>query len=153
MAGTKTETEKEFQQSFVSMSSAILTSMETISYVIIGIILLVLANTIVMSARERTREYAVMKTLGFSPAHIAGLIGGESLLIALMGGAIGLGLTFPAAGAFAKAFPTFFPIFTVQPVTIGLAIAAVVLTAVTAALFPTLRALRSRIADGLRAVA
>jgi putative ABC transport system permease protein len=152
MAGTKTETEREFQQSFVSMSSAILTSMETISYVIIGIILLVLANTIVMSARERTREYAVLKTLGFSPAHIAGLIGGESLLIALTGGAVGLGLTFPAAGAFAKAFPTFFPIFTVQPVTIAFAIAAVTTTAVAAALFPTLRALRSRIADGLRAV-
>ena len=153
MAQTKTETEKEFQQSFVSMSSAIIQSLQAVSYVIIGIILLVLANTIVMSARERTREYAVLKTLGFAPLHIAGLIGGESLLIAALGGAIGLGLTFPAARSFAKAFPTFFPIFNVQPVTIVFAVVVVLVTALSAAFFPTLRSLRSRIADGLRAVA
>jgi putative ABC transport system permease protein len=98
-AGTKTETEREFQQSFVSMSSAIINSLEIVSVIIIGIILLVLANTIVMAARERTTEYAVLKTIGFSPGHIIGLIGGESLLIAAIGGVLGLALTFPIAGA------------------------------------------------------
>ncbi len=71
-AGTKTETEREFQQSFVSMSSAIIRSLEVVSFIIIGIILLVLANTIVMAARERTTEYAVLKTIGFSSWHIVG---------------------------------------------------------------------------------
>jgi putative ABC transport system permease protein len=151
-AGTKTETEKEFQQSFVSMSSAIISSLEAVSYVIIGIILLVLANTIVMAARERTKEYAVLKTLGFSGGHIVGLIAGESLMIASIGGAIGLALTFPVAGAFAKLFPTFFPIFNVETVTIVMAVGVALLAGIVAALFPSFRAVRMRIVDGLRAI-
>lgn len=151
-AGTKTETEKEFQQSFVSMSSAILTSLEVISIVIIGIILLVLANTIIMAARERMREYAVLKTLGFSSRHITGLIGGESLLIAVAGGAIGLLMTFPLADAFGQAFPTMFPIFKVETTTIITAIIVAVCSGLVAAVFPAVRALRSQIADGLKAI-
>lgn len=151
-ASTKTETEKEFQQSFVSMSSAIITSLEVISFVIIGIILLVLANTIVMAARERTREYAVLKTLGFSASHILGLIGGESLLLAGLGCVVGLALTFPIAAGFARAFPTFFPIFNVEPITIILAIVVAASSGVIAAVFPVTRALRTSIAEGLRAI-
>jgi putative ABC transport system permease protein len=151
-AGTKTETEKEFQQGFVSMSSAIIRSLEVVSFIIIGIILLVLANTIVMASRERTKEYAVLKTIGFSSAHIIGLIGGESLLIAGMGGLIGLGLTFPVAGAFAGMFPTFFPVFKVEVMTILLAAIVATLAGVIAALFPTIRTLRTSIAEGLRAI-
>ncbi len=152
-AATKTETEKEFQQSFVSQSSAIISSLEIISIIIVGIILLVLANTIVMAARERTREHAVLKTLGFRPFHVIGLIGGESMLIAVVGGALGLALTFPVVGGFAESFPTFFPVVEVQIMTILLAVAVAVFAGVAAALFPTIRTLRSRIADGLRAVA
>jgi len=151
-AGTKTETEKEFQQSFVSMSGAIITSLKVISYVIMGIILLVLANTIVMAARERTGEYAVLKTLGFSAFHVVGLIFGESLLLACLGGAIGLALTFPVAGAFAKVFPTFFPIFEVAPETIVMAVSVAVLAGLVAAVWPSLRTLNTTIVEGLRAI-
>jgi putative ABC transport system permease protein len=149
-AGTKTETEREFQQSFVSMSSAIITSLEAISYIIIGIIMLILINTIVMAARERTKEYAVLKTLGFSGGHIFGLVGGESLLISCIGGAIGLALTFPIAGGFANVFPTFFPVFNVAPITIILSLVIAVLSGAVAAAFPATRAARMRIVDGLR---
>ncbi|MBI5216237.1 MAG: FtsX-like permease family protein [Ignavibacteriae bacterium] len=149
-ASTKTETEREFQQSFVSMSSAILTSLKVISFVIIGIILLVLANTIVMSARERTREYAVLKTLGFSAKHLVGLIGGESMILACLGGALGLLLTFPITKGFATAFPTFFPVFNVEILTIVLAVGSALLAGVVAAIFPTMRILRQKIVDGLR---
>ena len=151
-ASTKTETEREFQQSFVSMSSAIITSLEAVSYVIIGIILLILANTIVMAARERTKEYAVLKTLGFSGRHIVGLIGGESLMIAGIGGAAGLALTFPIAGGFAKVFPTFFPIFNVETITIVLAIVVAFAAGIIAAFFPSLRAAQMKIVDGLRSI-
>jgi putative ABC transport system permease protein len=151
-ASTKTETEREFQQSFVSMSSAIISSLEVISFVIIGIILLVLANTIVMAARERTREYAVLKTIGFSRRHIIGLIGGESMMLAFLGGSVGLAFTFPIAGAFAKAFPTFFPIFNVETITIILAVVVAVFSGIIAAVFPTVRTLRTSIAEGLRAI-
>jgi putative ABC transport system permease protein len=151
-AGTKTETEREFQQGFVSMSSAIIRSLEVVSFIIIGIILLVLANTIVMASRERTTEYAVLKTIGFSPGHIIGLIGGESLLIAGIGGALGLLLTFPIAGGFAQMFPTFFPVFNVETVTIILAAIVAALAGLVAALFPTIRTLRTSIAEGLRSI-
>ncbi|HUI66173.1 MAG TPA: ABC transporter permease, partial [Bacteroidota bacterium] len=151
-APTKTETEREFQQSFVSMSSAIISSLEAVSYVIIGIILLVLANTIVMAARERTKEYAVLKTLGFSRFHITGLIAGESLLIAVVGGAIGLGLTFPLARVFASAFPTFFPIFNVELITIILAVTVALGAGIVAAVLPSARAARMPIVDGLRSI-
>jgi putative ABC transport system permease protein len=151
-ASTKTETEKEFQQSFVSMSSAILTSLTVISYVIIGIILLVLANTIVMATRERTREYALLKTLGFDTVHIVGLIGGESMTIAFLGGATGLLLIFPAAQGFGKAFPTWFPIVIVEPLTIILAIGSALFAGVVAAVFPSFRIVRMKIVDGLRTI-
>ncbi|HTY57912.1 MAG TPA: FtsX-like permease family protein [Bacteroidota bacterium] len=151
-SSTKTETERQFQQGFVSMSSAIISSLEAVSYVIIGIILLVLANTIVMAARERTKEYAVLKTLGFSAIHVVGLIAGESMLIASAGCAIGLALTFPMAMGFGKAFPTFFPVFNVETVTIILAVSVALLAGVAAALFPSTRAVRMRIVDGLRSI-
>ncbi len=151
-APTKTESEKAFQQSFVAMSSAIITSMQVISVVIVGIILLVLANTIVMAVRERTREYAVLKTLGFSARHLVGLIFGEALLIALCGGLVGLGLTFPMVAGFGKALPTFFPIINVAPLTIGLALGAALVAGVVAALLPAARVVRTPIVTGLRTV-
>jgi putative ABC transport system permease protein len=151
-APTKTESEKAFQQSFVSMSSAIITSLQVISVVIVGIILLVLANTIVMAVRERTREYAVLKTLGFSGRHLVGLIFGESLLIAVLGGALGLALTFPMVAGFGKALPTFFPIINVAPGTIALGFGAAIVAGFVAALFPATRVVRTPIVAGLRTV-
>jgi len=151
-APTKTETEKAFQQGFVAMSSAIITSLQVISVVIVGIILLVLANTIVMAVRERTREYAVLKTLGFSARHLVVLIFGESLVIAACGGLIGLALTFPMVAGFGAALPTFFPIINVAPLTIGLAFGAALISGMVAALFPTTRVVRTPIVTGLRTV-
>jgi putative ABC transport system permease protein len=151
-APTKTESEKAFQQSFVAMSSAIITSMQVISVVIVGIILLVLANTIVMAVRERTREYAVLKTLGFSARHLVGLIFGESLLIALCGGLVGVALTFPMVAGFGKALPTFFPIINVAPLTIALALGAALVAGLVAAAFPATRVVRTPIVAGLRTV-
>jgi putative ABC transport system permease protein len=151
-APTKTESEREFQQSFVSMSNAIITSLKVVSFVIVGIILLVLANTILMAARERTREYAVLKTLGFQARHIAGFIIGESLLIALCGGLLGLALTFPIVRGFGLALPGFFPVIRVEPVTIALALCAALLSGLAAAAVPTVRAIRTPIVAGLRMI-
>src|SRR5436853_6854281 len=100
------------------MSSAFITSLQVISVVIVGIILLVLANTIVMSVRERTREYAVLKTLGFSGGHLAGFVLGEALVISASGGVLGLLLTFPIGKGFAQALPTLFPFVAVAPTTL-----------------------------------
>lgn len=152
LAETLTETEKAFQMSFVSMTEAILIAIQLVSIVIIVIIMAVVANTMAMTARERIGEYAVFKTLGFGGWFIAGLIFGESLFISLLGTAIGIGLTFPVAAAFADYLGTYFPIFFVEKATVLMDLAAGVLVGVVAALFPTWRAVRIRIADGLRRI-
>ncbi|MBI4810636.1 MAG: ABC transporter permease, partial [Ignavibacteriales bacterium] len=152
-AETKTETERAFTLSFMAMFSAVITSMNIISFVIIGIILLVLGNTMIMAARERIREYAVLKTLGFSTLHIVGLIGGESLAIAMMGGIIGIALTFPMTNGFAAAVPKgWFPIFNVEPITLILASSSAILVGILAAIFPIHRTLSTKIVDGLRQI-
>ncbi len=152
LAETLTETEKAFQMSFVSMTEAILMAIQFVSLVIIVIIMAVVANTMAMTARERIGEYAVFKTLGFGGRTIAELIFGESLLISLLGTALGIALTFPVAEAFADYLGTYFPIFFVERRTVYLDIAAGTLVGIVAALFPTWRAVKIRIADGLRRI-
>jgi putative ABC transport system permease protein len=150
-AETKTETERAFQQGFIAASSSIISAMNFISFVIIGIIMLVLGNTMIMSARERTREYAVFKTLGFSGGHLIGLIAGESFLISFIGGALGLALTLPIVQMFQAFIPKgWFPVFNVEPITIILAGLSALVVGIAASLFPIQRALRTKIVDGLR---
>ena len=149
---TLTETERAFQMGFVSMTEAIVIAIQLVSFVVIIIIMAVVANTMAMSARERTGEYAVFKTLGFGKWHIAGLIFGESFFITMTGCALGILATFPAAKAFGDAMSTYLPIFHVSPETIWLDIAAAVIVAVTAAIIPTCRSINIRIADGLRKI-
>ncbi len=152
-AETKTETERAFQQGFIASSSAIITSMNVMSFVIVGIIMLVLANTMIMSARERTKEYAVFKALGFNAGHLSGLILGESLFISILGGGLGLLLTFPIVEGFAANIPKgFFPVFQIEPITLILAISAIIIIGVAAALVPLQRALTTKIVDGFRFV-
>jgi len=150
-AETKTESERAFQQGFVAASSAILTSINVISFVIIGIIMLVLGNTMIMSARERTREYAVFKTIGFSAKHMVGLILGESLFISAIGAGLGLILSFPIVEGVSQAIPKgMFPIFELEPITLIFAASSAIIIGVAASVFPIMKALRTSIVDGLR---
>lgn len=152
-AETITETERAFQQGFLSSTSAIITSMNIMSFVIIGIIMLVLGNTMIMSARERTREYAVFKALGFSGKHLTGLIMGESLFISALGGGLGLFLTFPIVAIFEQFIPKgMFPVFQIEPITIILAVTSAIVIGIAAAIFPIQRALTTKIIDGFRFV-
>lgn len=152
-AETLTETEKAFQLSFVSMTEAIVVAIRIVSYVVIAIILAVMANTMAMTVRERTSEYATLKALGFGPGFVRGLIFGESVAIAAIGGGLGIALTFPAAAAFAQAMGTLFPIFFVSGTTVLLQAACALGVGIIAAWFPSRRAARIPIVEGLRSVA
>jgi putative ABC transport system permease protein len=152
LAETITETEKAFQQGFVSMTEAILGAIQVVSWVVIGVILVVLANTMAMSARERLGEYAVLKTLGFRPRHLAGLILGESMLLALAGGALGSLLALPAARIFRQALGQYFRTFHLSPKTLALALMVSLGVGALAAVLPAWRAGRVNIAAGLRRV-
>ena len=109
LAETLTETEAAFNMSFVEMTSAILVAIRAVSWLVIGVILGVLANTMAMNARERLGEYAALKTMGFKAHHLAGLILGESLILSLVGGLLGLALSFPAVRFFPPEVTQYFP--------------------------------------------
>jgi putative ABC transport system permease protein len=151
-AETKTETEKEFAMTFIAMSSAIIAGLRVISYLIVGVIFLVLANTMAMTARERVSENAFMRTLGFRGYHLTGLILGESVFIAIMGGVAGMGLLYLVANAVGVVISSFFPGFAVFPATYVMAMIIALAIGAAASIFPIFRALRVNIVDGLRVV-
>jgi putative ABC transport system permease protein len=152
LAETLTETEAAFNLGFVEMTSSILWAIRVVSWVVIGVILLVLANTMAMNARERLGEYAVLKTLGFRPLQLAGLIVGESLLLALVGGVLGLLLSFPVIGLFPKDVEQYFPGLYISRPTILTGLATAMAVGLFAALVPAWRAARVGIAESLRRV-
>ena len=152
-AETKTETERAFQQSFLSAASAVITAMNIMSFVIIGIILLVVGNTMVMSARERTHEFAVLKALGFSGRQLLVLLTGESMILSVFGSALGLLATLPAVEGFQTALPKgWFPVFYIKPETILIGSIAGFTVGLIASLIPLRRVLTTRIVEGLRYV-
>ncbi|MGH8756260.1 MAG: ABC transporter permease, partial [Burkholderiales bacterium] len=116
----------------------------------IVIIMAVMANTMAMTARERAAEYATIKALGFAPPFLAKLIFGESLAIAALGGALGIACTFPVAIVFGNAMGALFKVFYVSWQTVATQLAAALLVGAVAAILPTWRASRVKIADGLR---
>ncbi len=153
LAETLTETEKAFQLGFVSMVETLVVAIRVVSYLVIFIIMAVMANTMAMSARERLSEYATLKALGFKPWSVGGLIVGESLAIALIGGALGAAATFPVAAKFSQLVGSLFPVFEVSQTTVFMQFACAAIVGLVAAVIPSIRAARVQIAAGLRAVA
>ena len=151
-AETLTETERAFQLGYVKQTEAVLISIRIVSFVVILIILAVMANTMVMAARERLHEYATLKALGFGPAYIARLILGESVLIAAVGGGIATMLTPLVAAHVTALSDTMLPTLDVSASTICLQAVCAIVVGIMAALFPMRRAAAIRIVDGLRAV-
>jgi putative ABC transport system permease protein len=90
-APTKTESEREFARSFEAMTGGIKQFLYAIMAAITFSLLLVMGNTMAMTVRERTKEVGTLKAIGFKRHTIAGLFVGESLLLALIGAALGIG--------------------------------------------------------------
>jgi putative ABC transport system permease protein len=151
-AETLTETERAFQLGFVSMSEAILIAITAVSYVVICIILAVAANTMAMSARERTGEFAVLKTLGFRSPTIGLMLLGESMILSLSGAVLAMVLLPPLAHAFATNLAQYFPIFFVSRHTIVLGFVFGALVGLCAAAIPALRVGSVRIAEAFRRI-
>ena len=100
MAETRTETEQAFRANMVAMSGAVIRVVEIMSFLILGISLLVVANAMAMTVRERHHEYGILKTMGFRAPHLGVLIFGESVCLALIGGSLGAALLYPASKGF-----------------------------------------------------
>ncbi|MBK5254437.1 MAG: ABC transporter permease [Vicinamibacteria bacterium] len=85
-----TETEQAFKAGFIAMAGNLALLLNGIGLAVAFTILLVTANTMSMAVRERRTEIGVLKTLGFSSAHVMGFVVGEALLLGVLGGALGV---------------------------------------------------------------
>ena len=124
----------------------------SISTVVLFTVILVAANTMAMSIRERTGEIAILKTIGFGSGQILGLVMVESMLIALTGGLLGaLGARYIYAGVnFSAMTMGFIPQFIVRWETVGMAVVIALGVALVSTAIPAYGASRLAIADGIR---
>jgi putative ABC transport system permease protein len=150
---TKTESEGQFALSFVSFLGNIKVFLMAVCGAVTFTILLVSGNTMAMSVRERIKEVGVLKTLGYNSDTILGIIIGEAMTIALIGGAIGL--TFAAALSLVvgKALGSFFPQLhdlSITPFTALAALGVAVFIGFVSSFIPAWNAARTNILDSLR---
>lgn len=151
LAETLTETEKGFQLSFLSMIGTIVEAIRIVSYIIILIIMAVMANTMAMAARERTREYATLKALGFRPWVAGALVFAESLTLAIVAGGIGVLLTGPVVRGMGALLAQYIPVSGTSSQTMQMQWLAAIVIGLVAALLPARQAMRVKIIEGLRA--
>jgi putative ABC transport system permease protein len=148
-AETKTTTEKGFVEGFAKQVGDIGAIMIAILVAVLFTMLLVAANTMAQSVRERTSEVGVLKTLGFSNASILALVLSESVLIAIIGGGLGLAASWlfvqqgdPTGGML--------PIFVLPPRDVIVGAVLIVLLGIVAGLLPAVNAMQLKITDALR---
>jgi putative ABC transport system permease protein len=152
---TKTEPEQAFMLSFVSFLGNLKLFLAAICGAVTFTILLVSANMLSMSVRERTREIGVLKTLGFSPREILGMVAGEASLLAAAGGVAGCvlaGALCAAIGGAMKHAPGFASIIrglSLTPLTAALTLAIAVFIGLASSVLPGLKAARTSIVDAL----
>lgn len=151
-APTKTESERAFQLSFISFLGNLKLFLLAICGAVTFTILLVSANTLSMSVRERIREIGILKTLGFTSPAILGVILGEAIIIAVIGGLLGCLL---AGGLCAVISHTPTPLqalraLSVTPLIAALTVTVALLIGALSALLPALSAARTPILDSLR---
>jgi putative ABC transport system permease protein len=146
---TETMPEKAFVQSFANQIGDIGMIMRLVLLAVFFTILLVTANTMAQSVRERTNEIGVLKTLGFTDGAVQTLVLTESLLLAMLGGLIGLGLGWLLVSA---GDPTggLLPVFFVPPVNLAIGVGIMILLGLVSGVIPAVGAMRLKIVDALR---
>jgi putative ABC transport system permease protein len=151
-APTLTETEQAFVLAFASFLGNLKVYLAIICAAITFTILLVSANTISMSVRERVREIGVLKTLGFTRGSILGIILGESVVISILGGAIGCALaTLLISGArHAPGAMGFTRAMAMTPLLAIVCVAVAAIIGLVSSLVPAWSAARTPIVESLR---
>ena len=148
-AETKAEPEGAFLQGWAKQIGDITLITATILSAVFFTILLVAGNTVAQSVRERTGELGVLKAMGFTNAQVLALVLGESCLLAVLGGGLGLGL---ACLLISRGDPTggMLPLFFFPTLEVLKGAALSVALGFVAGVFPALQAMRLRVADALR---
>lgn len=131
---------------------AILSALDSVSYMILFVVLAILLNTLTLNVRERTREFGVLRAMGFGPAHLYALVLGEAVVLGIAGSALGLAISYPllegVVGPFLQENMNFPPTELQLRVTVTAAAAGVGL-ALLAAWIPALRLGRLEVRDAL----
>lgn len=148
---TKTDTEKAFAASFVKQMGNISFLIMSIGAVVFFTLLLVAGNTMAIAVRERIRELAVLKAVGYSDSFVLLLVVFESLLVAAIGGAVGLTL---AKLLSLRGDPTggLLPFFYLPPPAIAAGAALALAVGLVAGIWPAYSAGRLKVVDALRRV-
>jgi len=149
---TRTATEKVFVQNFAAQFGDIGAIVTAVVSAVLFTMLLVTANTMAQSVRERTAELALMKALGFSNLRLAGLVLLESLLLTFVGGIIGLLLAYAVIAGIPAALLEFLPGLYIPAAGALLGVLLMLLLGVLTALLPVGRAMRLRVVAALRSV-
>jgi putative ABC transport system permease protein len=153
---TKSEPEQAFMLSFVSFLGNLKLFLAAICGAVTFTVLLVSANMLSMSVRERTREVGILKTLGFSSGEILGMVVGEASLIAFAGGLLGCVLASglcASIGMAMKGAPGFASVIkglSLSPLTATLTVSIALLIGLASSVVPGLSAARTSILDALR---
>jgi putative ABC transport system permease protein len=151
---TKTETEKAFQLDYIAMLGNVKAFLMSICLAVVFATLLVSANTIAMSIRERTREVAVLKALGFTRGTVLGLFVSEAMTLSLSGGILGALAAWGLVGVMARSSQMALLLngvrITFSTVLAALAVAAIL--GLASSIAPAFNASRKNIVDGLRYV-
>ena len=147
---TKTATERVFAQNFANQLGNIGAIVTAVASAVFFTMLLVTANTMAESVRERTNELAVMKTLGFSSFGVTSLVIGESLLMTILGASLGLGLAALLASGMGKAMQQFFPSLGMPSDTFVIGAAIALGLGLLSSILPCTRAWQLKIVDALR---
>lgn len=147
---TKTETEKAFAAGFANQVGNIGAIVTAVIAAVFFTMLLVTANTMGQSVRERTNELAILKTLGFTNLRVTWYVVAEALLIALVGGLAGIGLAYLAIIAMGDQLRQFLPVFYLPAGAIAMSVMLMLGFGLIASALPAAQALRLRIADALR---
>ena len=151
-APTKTESEKALELDFISMLGNVKAFILSICLAVVFAILLVSANTMAMSIRERTREVAVMRTLGFTGKKVLTLLAGEAVALALAGGFLGAGGAYRLVWGLQRLIPnaSLAGLLKITGPTLLLVLIVAALVGLLSGIFPAYRASRVNIAMGLR---
>ena len=149
---TKTDTESAFAASWVKQFGNIQFLIMTIGSVVFFTLLLVTGNTMAISVRERAGELAVLKAIGFSDRSVLLFVLADSLIIAAVGGLLGLGLALLAVPALGAALNGLLPTLILSPAILSLGLATALLVGVVSGLLPGIGAMRMRVVNALRRV-
>jgi putative ABC transport system permease protein len=149
---TKTESEKAFQLSFVASLGNVKAFILGICGAVVFAIMLVSANTMAMSVRSRTREVAVLKTLGFTRQRVLSIFVSESVALAVAGGVLGILVAVPVIFFLTRGFIAIgVPLsMKVNAPAAGLSLLIALILGLVSGYLPAYNASRMNIVDGLR---